>query len=1204
MSSNFIYLDNDNKLINLSSVDLTADKLTVDDITIDSKIITMTGSPNHTATFTVGTNGTLSIVTTDTAAAANITITADGTAELAGTTVTLNSSGGITLDADGDTNISGTLALGDTTTLTTDKKLQFRDTGLYINSSANGRLDVVADTEIQIAATTIDINGNTDISGTLGASTIALDAITGTGIAVNTTKFTVAAETGDTDIAGTLTVNGSSGIILENDETITNSTNGTVSINGELAVGNGLAAGVFKSNGDYDVTLETGNSTSGKITIINGANGNINLTPDGTGSVKIDSSLNMNSKKITSVSDPTNTSDAATKNYVDNLVQGLSVKTSCDYATTGVISNLTYNNSAKTLTKSANGAINVDGVTLALNKMILVKNQTTALQNGIYKVTTAGATNATLILTRDSSMDEDSEFAKSFTFVTDGTTNSNTGWICTVDPNFTMGTNEVTFSQFSSAGHITPGTGLSKSGNTLNIDPSQPGITSVGMLGNVDINGGAIDGVTIGDNSAAAGNFTTLSASIGIAVNNNKFTVAADSGNTVVGGTLGIGINTPSAKLHILGDSTNANKPKGISETTETDPHTGLFLCSSGNVNGEKYGLQFGGKDDTLDRWGHSGIFGVMTNTNDDTQGDITFDFRATATTQDLTERMRITHSGNVGIGTHQPNSLLHVVGNTKIDGTLQISPTGYTTSGLPLSGQSKATPAVDVECALSTPYINIKRGGVSHGFIFYDWDEANPTLRICGEPDTNVSSAPSVRLNRQHIALQGYPDYYGYVGIGTQTPTEQLHVNGNVKINGTFSDGNYTFDTSGNVSDLGTVGCGAITSSDDLNVLGAKFIQLGLGRGDNTTAATTACGAFLGYEDDPNNSSNSTTKGRLRICTSYHTPLSLADTGPRHITIQDGDEYGNVGIGTTAPTHKLHVYDTAETVAIFEGGNVGIGTTNPLYPLHVTGYKVRSSLAQDWISYSSTGVIDDSPATTTTDNITVYSDGQMWAKGNIWVSSDSRIKTNIVDVPDNLALQQLRNIPCRYYEYIDKLERGNDKTIGFIAQEVKSVLPMAVSEQKQFIPNIYKIINSTWTSVEDTFIMSSTDLTNVNGVKYRFYVSNATDASDEKMVEITGNSDNTFTFDIQYTNVFCYGSEVNDFNILDKNKLFTLNFSATQEIDRIQQTHITKIASLETQVTTQEQTITMQEQKINELSSIIDKLKNASSFEDFKSQL
>ena len=82
----------------------TLTALTVDDVAINGKVVTMTGSSSDTAVFTAGTNGTLSIVTTDAAAAAaNIQITADGTAELAGTTVTLDSSGGITLDADGGT---------------------------------------------------------------------------------------------------------------------------------------------------------------------------------------------------------------------------------------------------------------------------------------------------------------------------------------------------------------------------------------------------------------------------------------------------------------------------------------------------------------------------------------------------------------------------------------------------------------------------------------------------------------------------------------------------------------------------------------------------------------------------------------------------------------------------------------------------------------------------------------------------------------------------------------------------------------------------------------------------------------------------------------------------------------------------------------------------------------------------------------------
>ena len=218
-----------------------------------------------------------------------------------------------------------------------------------------------------------------------------------------------------------------------------------------------------------------------------------------------------------------------------------------------------------------------------------------------------------------------------------------------------------------------------------------------------------------------------------------------------------------------------------------------------------------------------------------------------------------------------------------------------------------------------------------------------------------------------------------------------------------------------------------------------------------------------------------------------------------------------------------------------------------------------------------------------------------------IYHSSDSRIKTNIVDVPDNLALQQLRSIPCRYYEYIDKVERGTEQTIGFIAQEVKSVFPMAVSEQKQIIPNVYKIINCTWTNVDDKFIMNSSDLSNVSDVKYKFYVSNATDASDEKEIIITGNSDNTFTFDTQYTNVFCYGSEVEDFHTLDKTKLFTLNFSVTQEIDRIQQTHITEIASLKAENTELKTENTELKTKLNELTN---KIKNATTFEDLKNSL
>ena len=134
----------------------TLTALTVDDVAIDGKIMTMTGSSSDTAVFTVGTNGTLSIITTDdAAAAANIQITADGTAELAGTTVTLDSSGNIVIDADGGTitfadagsslgaitssGYSGTAAVA-TTAVVTDSTAN-TSFPVVFNNESNGLLD-------------------------------------------------------------------------------------------------------------------------------------------------------------------------------------------------------------------------------------------------------------------------------------------------------------------------------------------------------------------------------------------------------------------------------------------------------------------------------------------------------------------------------------------------------------------------------------------------------------------------------------------------------------------------------------------------------------------------------------------------------------------------------------------------------------------------------------------------------------------------------------------------------------------------------------------------------------------------------------------------------------------------------------------------------------------------------------------------------
>ena len=120
-----------------------------------------------------------------------------------------------------------------------------------------------------------------------------------------------------------------------------------------------------------------------------------------------------------------------------------------------------------------------------------------------------------------------------------------------------------------------------------------------------------------------------------------------------------------------------------------------------------------------------------------------------------------------------------------------------------------------------------------------------------------------------------------------------------------------------------------------------------------------------------------------------------------------------------------------------------------------------------------------------------------------------------------------------------------------------------------------------------------SCNLTDVSGVKYRFYVSNDISGNNECIKEIVGNSNNTFTFDTSYNNVFCYGKEINDFCTLDKQKLFALNFSATQEIDKIQQAEKTKLAAAEAEIVTLKSKVTSLETTVADLISRITALES-----------
>lgn len=183
--------------------------------------------------------------------------------------------------------------------------------------------------------------------------------------------------------------------------------------------------------------------------------------------------VSFNSRKITSLADPVSNQDAATKAYVDTVAQGIHSHTSCRVATAAALPSCTYSNGTNgigaTLTATANGALTVDGVTVAVDDRVLVKNQASTFQNGVYVVTATGSAGAAFILTRSTDMNQDVEFPGSFEFVEEGTANADNGYVCTTNMPITIGTTGIDWTQFSGAGQITAGTGLTKSGNTIDV---------------------------------------------------------------------------------------------------------------------------------------------------------------------------------------------------------------------------------------------------------------------------------------------------------------------------------------------------------------------------------------------------------------------------------------------------------------------------------------------------------------------------------------------------------------------------------------------------------------------------------------------------------------------------------------------------------------------------------------------------------------
>lgn len=224
---------------------------------------------------------------------------------------------------------------------------------------------------------------------------------------------------------------------------------------------------------------------------------------------------------------PTSNTDIVNKQYADAIASGIHFHEAVELATTAALPANTYNNGTSgvgaTLTANANGALSVDSTLTVVANRVLVKNEVTQANNGVYTVTQVGSAGTPYILTRATDFDTagtgvDQIDEGDFFLVTSGTANANTAWVQQTAPPITVGTTAIVFQQFSAPITYTAGTGLSESPTyTFNIANTGVAAATYGAAATVPVIAVNAQGqITSATNTAiaiAAGQVSGLAAS-------------------------------------------------------------------------------------------------------------------------------------------------------------------------------------------------------------------------------------------------------------------------------------------------------------------------------------------------------------------------------------------------------------------------------------------------------------------------------------------------------------------------------------------------------------------------------------------------------------------------------------------------------------------------------------------------------------------
>jgi hypothetical protein len=683
--------------------------------------------------------------------------------------------------------------------------------------------------------------------------------------------------------------------------------------------------------------------------------------------------------ELKGITNPTAATSAATKSYVDSVTQGIHWKQSVVAASTANV----------TLASAVANGSTLDGITLATNDRILLKDQTTGSENGIYIVAASGAP------ARADDFASGDTVAATAVFIQEGTTNADSGYVVTSDSGSdTVGTDAITFTQFTSLGQITAGSALSKTASTLdvNVDDSSIevsadalqikalGVTNAmlaGSIANAKLTNSSVT-VTAGDGlqtggSVALGDSVTVDVDSTVLRTTGGQTVAGTetfSGDIVLSGTTQnngtitltdtIAPATTTNKLYgVSGDvywnGTRLNQSSGINAGTSTK----LAYYTSATAVDDAVGLTVSTTSTTDDTLTLYKIVGTDADFSGalEADGNISIPTDTGAFRVGASNDLQLTHNGTL-------SSITNTTGILRIDNQAAAS-------GIELRlGDAAGSTALDVQTSGGSTLFSINSSG-----------------------DGTITSSLTV----DSIKVKG-------TTIGVPTTDEdlltltanQLVVAGNLDV------------TNG----VDVTGAALTTAVGITNTAGEVLVSGGNVQLNDTIELT------LGTDDD------------LKL---VHSGTAAAITNVTGNLVFDNQ-------GTTASTQFVLGTDTSAT-------EFSIQNNSTIDLLKVTGDGVVQVVSATDSSSTSTGSFQTLGGVGIAKELHVGQDVNAVAYNT---TSDERLKKDIEAVTDE-DVDKLNQLVPKKYHWIDE-EKGSNLQYGLIAQQVQTVFPELVGESNNYL--------------------------------------------------------------------------------------------------------------------------------------------------------